>query len=331
MIILVTTSAGNQIIGGGDIWVNNFIKEVFSTLNDEVHLIIDNKRSANHIESSISIPHTFRLENPKKTEELLDKCDKIVFLHPPYSHREYLMEYQDKWDTIFIQAYAKDITESGTDFKIYPTKIELSWQNLLLRKCKNRIWIGLNHSSLLDDFECITIPNYYTFTEERKLVEECSDTIGYAARFESRKNPHWLSNHSAKVLTHKYDYYNISEMYNFKRCKFYEFDMNIHRNWFVDKSWQIFHGAYKNEPFGYSIFDAVNYGKLPILHKEWGMECNYEYRVENKEDFDDLVKELIETPYEKKLQEFEKLKEYLKEFTDKNKWVEKVGNIINNS
>lgn len=328
---MVTTSAGNQIIGGGDIWVNNFIKEVVSTLNDEVHLIIDNKRSVNHIESSISIPHTFRLENPKKTEELLDKCDKIIFLHPPYSHREYLMEYQDKWDTIFIQAYAKDITESGTDFKMYPTKIELSWQNLLLRKCKNRIWIGLNHSSLLDDFECITIPNYYTFTEERKLVEECSDTIGYAARFESRKNPHWLSNHSAKVLTHKYDYYNISEMYNFKRCKFYEFDMNIHRNWFVDKSWQIFHGTYKNEPFGYSIFDAVNYGKLPILHKEWGVECNYEYRVENKEDFDDLVKELIETPYEKKLQEFEKLKEYLKEFTDKNKWVEKVGNIINNS
>jgi len=138
MILLITTSAGNQIIGGGDIWVNNFIREVAPTLSEEVHLIIDNKRSANHIESSISIPHTFRLENPKKTEELLDKCSRIIFLHPPYSHREYLMEYQDKWDTIFIQAYAKDITDSGTDFKIYPTKIELSWQNLLLRKCKKK-------------------------------------------------------------------------------------------------------------------------------------------------------------------------------------------------
>ncbi len=331
MIVLITTSAGNQIIGGGDIWVNNFIREVVPTLNEEVHLILDNKRSANHIESSIPIPHTFRLENPKKTEEILDKCDRIIFLHPPYSHREYLMEYQSKWDTVFIQAYAKDITDNGTDFKMYPTKIELSWQNLLLRKCKNRVWIGLNDSPLLKDFDCITIPNYYTFTEERQLVEECSETIGYAARFESRKNPHWLSNHSAKVLTHKYDYYNISEMYNFKKCKFYEFDMNIHRNWFVDKSWQIFHGAYKNEPFGYSIFDAVNYGKLPILHKEWGIECNYEYRVENKDDFDDIIKELIQTPYEKKLKEFEKLKGYLKGFDYKNKWVEKIGNLINNS
>ncbi len=331
MIIMVTTSAGNQIIGGGDIWVNNFIREVIPTLNEEVHLIIDNKRSANHLESSIPIPHTFRLENPKGTEDLLDKCDRIIFLHPPYSHREYLMEYQHKWDTVFIQAYAKDITESGTDFKMYPTKIELSWQNLLLRKCKKRVWIGLNHSPLLDDFDCEVIPNYYTFTEERPLVEECSETIGYAARFESRKNPHWLSNHSAKVLTHKYDYYNISEMYNFKRCKFYEFDMNIHRNWFVDKSWQIFHGAYKNEPFGYSVFDAVNYGKLPILHRDWGVECDYEYRVETKEDFDDLVDELIQTPYEKKVKECNKLKQYMLQFSDKNKWIKRVGNLINNS
>jgi hypothetical protein len=331
MIVLVTTSAGNQIIGGGDIWVNNFIKEVVPTLNKEVHLIIDNKRSANHIESSISIPHTFRLENPKKTEELLDKCDRIIFLHPPYSHREYLMEYQDKWDTIFIQAYAKDITEAGTDFQLYPTKIDLNWQKLLLRKCNKRIWIGLNHSPLLDEWNCEVIPNYYTFTESRELIKECSDTIGYAARFETRKNPHWLSNHSAKVLTHKYDYYNIAEMYNFKKCKFYEFDMNIHRNWFVDKSWQIFHGAYKNEPFGYSIFDAVNYGKLPILHKDWGIECNYDYRVETKEDFDELINELIEIPYEHKLLEFNKLRVYLDQFSSLKKWVENVGNIIKKS
>ncbi len=87
MIVLVTTSAGNQIIGGGDIWVNNFIKEVVPTLTQEFHLIIDNKRSSNHIESSITIPHTFRLENPKKTEQILDKCHRIIFLHPPYSHR----------------------------------------------------------------------------------------------------------------------------------------------------------------------------------------------------------------------------------------------------
>ena len=120
-------------------------------------------------------------------------------------------------------------------------------------------------------------------------------------------------------------------MYNFKRCKFYEFDMGIHRNWFIDKSWQIFHSAYKNEPFGYSVFDAVNYGKLPILHKEWGVECDYEYRVETKEDFDDLVNELIHTSYEKKVKECNKLKQYMLQFSDKNKWIKRVGNLINNS
>jgi hypothetical protein len=107
--------------------------------------------------------------------------------------------------------------------------------------------------------------------------------------------------------------------------------MNIHRNWFVDKSWQIFHGAYKNEPFGYSIFDAVNYGKLPILHKDWGIECNYDYRVETKEDFDELINELIEIPYEHKLLEFNKLRVYLQQFSSLKKWVENVGNIIKKS
>lgn len=329
MIVFVTTSAGNQIIGGGDIWVNNFIQHIIPTIEEEVCLIIDNKRPAKHIESSISIPHIFRLENPKLVEDTLDRCDRIIFLHPPYSHREYLMEYQDKWDSVFIQAYAKDITEAGTDFKLYPTKIDLGWQNLLLRKCKNRIWIGLNHSSLLDDWDCITIPNYYTFTENRELVDVDTETIGYAARFESRKNPHWLSGHTAKVLTHKYDYYNISEQYDFKRCKFYEFDMSIHRQWFIDKSWQTFHSAYKNEPFGYSVFDAVNYGKLPILHKDWGIQCNYKYRAETKEDFDEIVREISTENYDSKVLEFNKLREYMEGFASLENWKNKVGKVMN--
>ena len=64
MIVFVTTSAGNQIIGGGDIWVNNLIQHIVPTIGEEVCLIIDNKRPAKHIQSSISIPHIFRLENP---------------------------------------------------------------------------------------------------------------------------------------------------------------------------------------------------------------------------------------------------------------------------
>jgi hypothetical protein len=50
MIVFVTTSAGNQIIGGGDIWVNNFIQHIVPTIKEEVCLIIDNKRPAKHIE-----------------------------------------------------------------------------------------------------------------------------------------------------------------------------------------------------------------------------------------------------------------------------------------
>ena len=105
--------------------------------------------------------------------------------------------------------------------------------------------------------------------------------------------------------------------------------MSIHRQWFIDKSWQTFHSAYKSEPFGYSVFDAVNYGKLPILHKDWGIQCNYKYRVETKEDFDEIVREISTEKYDSKVLEFNKLKEYMEEFASLENWKNKVGKVMN--
>ena len=48
---------------------------------------------------------------------------------------------------------------------------------------------------------------------------------------------------------------------------------------FMRKDFGIFHGAYFKEPFGYSIFQAVDYGKIPIIHTDWAKEVDYKYRA----------------------------------------------------
>lgn len=51
---------------------------------------------------------------------------------------------------------------------------------------------------------------------------------------------------------------------------------------FMRKDFSIFHGCYHKEPFGYSIFEAVDYGKLPIIHTDWGIGLNYKYEQVQK-------------------------------------------------
>ena len=43
---------------------------------------------------------------------------------------------------------------------------------------------------------------------------------------------------------------------------------------FYNMDWGISHSCFTYEPFGYSIFEAVDYGKLPILHKSWCKDLN---------------------------------------------------------
>jgi hypothetical protein len=94
------------------------------------------------------------------------------------------------------------------------------------------------------------------------------------------------------------------------------------------KNWGIFHGAYFKEPFGYSIFQAVDYGKLPILNSDWAPELTYKYRVSTKMEFDKCVKTILKDSHEIRLENFMKLKEYMLRFTNLNKWVDDVRNAV---
>ena len=94
------------------------------------------------------------------------------------------------------------------------------------------------------------------------------------------------------------------------------------------KNWGIFHGAYFKEPFGYSIFQAVDYGKLPILNKDWAPEVPYKYRVSTKNEFDEMIKQMVKDSYNEREENWLNLKNYMKKFDNKEEWIDKVRTSI---
>jgi hypothetical protein len=94
--------------------------------------------------------------------------------------------------------------------------------------------------------------------------------------------------------------------------------------------WGISHSAFTSEPFGYSIFEAVDRGKLPIVHKNWCKDLDYPYRASSKKDFVDIYSKLLETPHETKNKWFNSIKSYMKNnFSDKQRWVNDLLDIYN--
>ena len=90
------------------------------------------------------------------------------------------------------------------------------------------------------------------------------------------------------------------------------------------KDFDIFHGAYFKEPFGYSIFQAVDYGKIPIIHTDWAKEIDYKYRASSKNEFDKMVKKIIGDDKNTRFQEFFKLKTYMMTFDNVENWSTKI-------
>ena len=109
--------------------------------------------------------------------------------------------------------------------------------------------------------------------------------------------------------------------------QFIEFDYRFHTKFF-EKSFQIFHGAYTKEPFGYAIFDAVDNGKLPILDSNWMKKIKYRYRAMNKQQFHYQYIKMLEDDFEKNKKQFDRLKAGLDKFTDKQKWVTEICNLL---
>ena len=109
----------------------------------------------------------------------------------------------------------------------------------------------------------------------------------------------------------------------------FKYNPNLTDEYYNSSLFGIFHGAYVKEPFGYSILQAVDAGKLPIISKGWCPEFNYPYRASSKEEFENMVKLIQNTNKETRKNIFNSAKEFLKKFDNKDHWVERMKTIYN--
>jgi len=339
--ILITTGAGNTVQGGADIWVNNFLKEVWPNLpfHKSFYLLIDSKRPVNFDPKSLpnGLRYHFHGDDPDKTEKWLEECDEIYSLHSHYYKRKHIWKYEDKFQGIFVHAYPQEMNETLDKIEElkrlqYNTKVDAPWYDEYLSTWRKRYWIGLNKTKLLEDFPNYTysIPNYYEFKHNLPLTTHINNgKVGFTARAESRKCLHWLHGLDSLALTGQFDVKNLRDTttYTMLKTQIYQWDQKIHHD-FMTKNWGIFHGAYFKEPFGYSIFQAVDYGKLPILNHDWAVDLDYKYRASSMNEFHKVVRKIIADSETNRLIEFEKLKKYLKKFDNKEVWVDKIRNVF---
>ena len=339
--ILLCTGAGNTIKGGADIWVNNFLQNVWTKLKgrNKWKLLIDSKRPSNFNPSSLpeGLEYHFHFDDVDITEEWLTDCDSIYSLHSHYHKREHIWKHEDKFELCFVHAYPtemKEVLEEYPELKRlqFNTEVDESFCDDYFETFKERVWIGNNPSKIVDRFPNYTykVPNYYEFKHNLSLNTNMDNgKLGFASRCESRKCIHWMHGYEGYVLTDYYDFQNLkdSTTYTFPKTKFFQWNPGIHTT-FMKKDFGIFHGAYFKEPFGYSIFQAVDFGKLPIIHKDWGKELDYKYRASTKNEFDKAYKKILFDTPEERLFEFNKIKSYMMTYDYKDKWVTAIKKLL---
>jgi hypothetical protein len=326
MIVFITTGYGKNIIGGSDIWCNNFVKNILPLVTEDYKIVVDSRPLLSE-EGAI---YTF--QNDKEIDRILDECDKIVFLHHSYKPNPIIKKYLHKTHTTFVHAFIPDMLGLNDEYENLMTRMDWHWQKDILDNSKNIVWIGYERDTIHTYYpNTITISNYYEWKHNKPYTEVASNKIGYAARCETRKNAHYLDAIPAFIFSNKYDYKRMLEgsKINDDVHTFIEFDYRFH-NAFFQKQFKIFHGCYTKEPFGYAIFDAIDNGKLPIIHSDWMRDIKYRYRAMNKSQFHYQYLRILEDGFEKNKKQFDRLKKGLEKFTNKQNWIDAVIKYISN-
>jgi hypothetical protein len=324
MIVFITTGYGKNIIGGSDIWCNNFIENIIPLVKEDYKIIIDGRPLIKE-EGAI-----YTYQNDDEINKILNECDRIVFLHHSYKENTIIKKYLHKTHATFIHAFIPDMVGLNDEYENLMTRLDWHWQKEILDNSKNIAWIGYEQDTLHTYYpQTVNITNYYEWKNNKPFTEIFNNRIGYAARCETRKNAHYLDGIPAFIFSNKYDYKRMLEgsKINAEVHQFIEFDYRFH-NKFFEKDFQIFHGAYTKEPFGYAIFDAVDNGKLPILDSNWMKKIKYRYRAINKQQFHYQYIKMLEDDFEKNKKQFDRLKAGLDKFTDKQKWVTEICNLL---
>jgi|TARA_Y100001970_G_C14121287_1_gene796448 hypothetical protein len=311
MDIYYSTGGKNLVGGGSDVWVNHWVDEIQPKLDRPSKLVIHQ-------------------DNDVKKD--LDEADRIHILHGYYTPNQVVLDYKDKIYSNVMHVELKKSLNAHKDLELPLLKhfnASIEYEKDILNIAKKTIWIGLYESSYHNDYDIIDIPNFYEFNEDGITID--SNRVGFCSRMETRKAPHFLNDIDSYFFTNveHFAWWRENLNYNFTKTKLFQFQYKNLKKFLRRDDWGISHSAHIHEPFGYSIFQAVDYGKIPILSEDWLHEIEYPFRASTKEDFEECWKQICKLDVNQRQDYIDYLKDKLIKFTDKKQWVDKYLEIYN--
>ena len=327
--VYYTTGGGPWVNAGSDIWVNLWMELIAPKLDVKPILLIHRNKPKGHEDYQFPIETYWHGDDIQKFEELCKGARRINILHGHYTPAKPIVDNQDKIHSNILHNSVDHILKSQTisDVPIaWHPYLSSEWESDVINWSKNNIWVGLYEIL----HKNINIPNFYEFKWDTPLSH--SNKLGFAARSEGRKNPHYLDGIPSLVFTNSIEFnllWKNGVKIDLSKSKIYHYNSEF-KNKFYNMEWGVSHSAFTSEPFGYSIFEAVDRGKLPIIHGNWCKDFNYPYRASSKKEFNDIYSEITLQSYETKLFWFTEIKKFMKDnFTNKDLWIQSLLDIYN--
>ena len=326
--VYYSTGGVSNIGGGSDVWVRHWIEEIAPKLDKPFKLLIDRDRLQS--DEDIDIQVIYR--NHPDFYDLLNGAEKIHILHGYYEPTKVILDNADKIETNIMHCSLYKSLRAHKDLGLSWLKhfsAEDSWEREMLDIAKKTIWIGLDKTIYHDNYDIIDIPNFYEFKQDGIAVE--SNRVGFCSRMETRKAPHFLENIPSYFFTRVDHFQEWREKLRleFNKSKLYQFRWERLESFLQRDDWGISHSAHIYEPFGYSIFQAIDYGKLPILSEDWLPNIAYPYRASTKEKFEEVYEEICDVRVEARQTLLQHLKAHLSEYDNKEDWTNKYLEIYN--
>ena len=362
--VYVATEVGDVSHGGVSLWVDYWVNNVAPYLVTKPVLIIEVEQTDEwdtyvkqfvdvihrpgssweyeYTMSQLPITNYFSLPDRRTVDMIIDGARKFHLLSYPLP-----IKYQGDENNLPVkkmrEVYKRDIDSfvchslerETLKFQMktikFPKKIQkymkssIDFQNLLLKDSKLTAWIGVDEDNSFD----YHIPNFYEFKHNLSATD--SNVVGFPARSEPRKNLNFLKNNKSLIFTLRknFETYVKNTKTKFKSVEVIDYKREDIENFFLREDWGISHSCFESEPFGYSIFQSIDYGKLPIIHKDWCKDMKYPFRASTQKQFETQVAEISKLSLEQKNTYLSEMRDYLSKFSSKEKWRNDLLSIYN--
>jgi hypothetical protein len=336
-----STGGGTLVGGGSDVWVNHWIKEISPHLEVQPVLLIHRIRPTDTtIEEQDKV---FKELNPNLKVlwqgddihyfgSVLKSARRINILHGYYAPHKYITDNKDKIHSTAVHCNVNKNLKANVKLGLEHSRhfyMDPRWEDEIVKLSKYPFWIGIDSPDLENHHDhLLHIPNFYEFKHNLDVTD--NNKVGFASRMETRKCPHYLQRIPSVLCTESKDVHWWVKNLNcdIRGWKIYKFNYKM-LDKFYRLNWGISHSAHIYEPFGYSIFQALDYGKIPILSRDWYTDIDYPFRAFGMHEFYHEWKRVCELSVEARREWVFLLREYFKKYDDKKRWTEQLLEIYN--